>query len=188
MAGSENKKVIQWDANTGEIVHQYEEHMGPINTITFIDNNKRFVTTADDKKIFIWEWGIPVVFKHIMDPDMFPITKAVLHPNGKYYAGSSMNNKIMIYDVKGGFKLNRKKLFTGHNMKAHPCGLSFSPDGQFLCAGDSLGKLWFWDWKSTKNYRTIQAHDGVCIECEWHPVESSKVVTCGFDSSIKLWD
>ena len=165
MVGSENRKIIQFDTRTGEIVHQYEDHMGPVNTITFIDNNKRFVTTADDKKVFVWEWGIPVVFKHIMDPDMFPIMKAALHPNGKYFAGQSMSGKIMIYDVKGGFKLNRKKQFTGHILKASPCGICFSPDGQFLCSGDALGKLWFWDWKSMKNYRTLAAHDGLCIDC-----------------------
>ncbi len=129
MAGCANKKVVQFDLRTGEIVHQYEEHLGPVNTITFIDNNRRFVSTADDKKVYIWEWGIPVVFKHIMDPEMFPIMKAALHPNGKYFAGQCMNGKIMIYDVKGGFKLNRKKLFAGHTLKAHPCGLCFSPDG-----------------------------------------------------------
>ena len=36
------------------MTQQYDEHMGAINTITFIDGNKRFVSTADDKKIFIW--------------------------------------------------------------------------------------------------------------------------------------
>jgi len=30
--------------------------------------------------------------------------------------------------------------------------------------------------------------DSVCIGCEWHPLEQSKVATCGWDGMIKYWD
>lgn len=42
--------------------------------------------------------------------------------------------------------------------------------------------------QSTKIYRTIKAHDAVCIGAEWHPLESSKVATCSWDGTIKYWD
>jgi len=57
-----------------------------------------------------------------------------------------------------------------------------------MCSGDSEGGAYFWDWKSSKNYRCIEAHKGVCISIDWHPIKSSKVVTCGWDKLIKLWD
>ena len=31
-------------------------HLGAVNTITFVDQNRRFVTTSDDKSIRVWEW------------------------------------------------------------------------------------------------------------------------------------
>jgi len=42
-------------------------------------------------------------------------------------------------------------------------------------SGDSEGKLWFWDWKNMRNYRTIKAHDGVCFDAVWHPMQQSRV-------------
>lgn len=99
-----------------------------------------------------------------------------------------MNDRILVYDVKNNVKLNSKKIFTGHANQSFACGLKFSPDGQFLASGDGGGKLWFWDWKTCKNYRTIQVHDGVCMDVDWHPLDSSTVVTCGWDGTIKLWD
>lgn len=162
--------------------------MGSINTITFIEGGRRFVSTADDKKIYLWEFGIPVVAKHISEPDMQAIPAATMHPNGKYFAGQSMDNKIVIYDCKGNFKMNRKKKFSGHLNSGYACGLNFSPDGQFLASGDADGKLWFWNWKSSKNLRTMKVHEGVCIDVKWHPTEPSKVATCGWDGTIKLWD
>lgn len=45
---------------SGDLVQEYNYHLGAVNTITFLDNGARFVTTSDDKTIRIWEYGIPV--------------------------------------------------------------------------------------------------------------------------------
>jgi WD40 repeat protein len=67
--------------------------------------------------------------------------------------------------------------------------VNFSPDGKYVLSGDSEGRAFFWEWAHPfKIVRTIKAHEGVCIGCAWHPMESSKVVTCGWDGAIKMWD
>lgn len=104
LAGCNNKKILQFDTNTKDIVQQYEEHMGSINTVTFIENGKRFVSTAEDKKIYMWEFGIPVVAKYISEPGMHSIPASALHPNGINWVGQSMDDKILTFDCKGNFK------------------------------------------------------------------------------------
>ncbi|KAK6019087.1 WD domain, G-beta repeat protein [Ostertagia ostertagi] len=62
LSGMQNKKIVQWDTRTGEIVQEYDRHLGAVNSITFFDKNRRFASTSDDKSIRIWEWEIPLRF------------------------------------------------------------------------------------------------------------------------------
>lgn len=59
-------------------------HLGPVNTITFVDDNRRFVTTSDDKSIRAWDFDVPVNIKSIAEPDMHSIPAITLHPNGTF--------------------------------------------------------------------------------------------------------
>lgn len=52
-----------------------------MNTITFVDENRRFVTTSDDKTMRAWDFGIPVVIKYIADPAMHSMPAVSVHPN-----------------------------------------------------------------------------------------------------------
>jgi hypothetical protein len=52
---------VQWDFRANEVAQKYDEHAAAVNTITFIDENRKFVSSSDDKRVFIWEYGVPVV-------------------------------------------------------------------------------------------------------------------------------
>ncbi|KAH7437259.1 hypothetical protein KP509_05G062500 [Ceratopteris richardii] len=188
LAGMSDKKIVQWDMNTGEITQEYDQHLGAVNTITFVDDNRRFVTSSDDKSLRVWEFGIPVVIKYISEPHMHSMPSISMHPNGKWLAAQSLDNQILIYSTRERFRLNKKKRFAGHIVAGYACQVNFSPDGRFVLSGDGEGRCWFWDWKTCRVFRTLNCHQGVCIGCEWHPLEQSKVATCGWDGLIKYWD
>jgi len=188
LVGQSNKKIVQWDTRQTEVSQSYDEHLGPVNTVNFIDNNRRFVSSADDKKVFIWEYGIPVVIKHISEPDMHSMPYIGVHPNGKFFCGQSQDNQILVYSAINRFKVNKKKHFVGHKNAGFAAQISFSPDGKFLISGDAEGRTFFWDWQTSKCYKKLKCHDQVTIGCVWHPVEPSWVATCSWDGTIKLWD
>lgn len=111
-----------------------------------------------------------------------------MHPNGEFFAGQSSDNQIVIYENKGGnFRRIRSKKFASHICAGYACGLDFSYDGQFLVSGDERGRLFFYDWKTSKNYRTIDAHPGACIGVEWSPSNPTMVASCGWEGYVKLW-
>lgn len=187
LAGMSDKKIIQYDMNSGEITQEYDQHLGPVNTITFVDENRRFITTSDDKTIRAWDYDIPVVIKYIAEPHMHSMPAVTLHPSKKYFAAQSLDNQILIYSTDN-FRQNRKKRFAGHSVAGYACQVGFSPDGKWISSGDGEGNVVFWDWKTGRIKSRLQAHSKVVIAHEWLPHESSKVVTASWDGLIKLWD
>ena len=188
LAGMSDKKIVQFDTRSGELTQEYDHHLGPVNTITFVDNDRRFITTSDDKSLRAWEYNIPVPIKFIAEPYMYALVRASPHPSGKYVAFQSGDNQIVVYASTDRFRQNRKKSFRGHNNAGYAIDVSISPDGQFVMSGDSGGYVCFWDWKTCKMWHKMTAADGPVVCAQWHPQESSKVVTAGLDGAIKYWD
>ncbi|KKY13253.1 putative transcriptional repressor rco-1 [Diplodia seriata] len=188
LAGMADKKIVQFDTRTQQTVQEYDHHLGPVNTITFCDENRRFITTSDDKSLRAWEYGIPVPIKFIAEPYMYPMVRSAPHPSGKYVAFQSSDNQIVVYACTDRFRQNRKKSFRGHNNAGYAIDVAISPDGQFVSSGDSGGFVTFWDWKTCKMYHKIQASEAPIISTLWHPRETSKVVTGDLNGAIKFWD
>lgn len=168
---------------------EYDYHLGPVNTITFVDGNRRLVSTSDDKKVLVWEYNAPVPIKYIQDPSMHAIPSVTMHPSGEFLACQSMDNSIVVYSAGESVSLHRKKRFTGHITAGFACQVGFSPDGHHLVSGDGEGQLWFWDWRSGRFNKKMKAHEGgPAIGCVWHPLHPSLMATCGWDGLIRLWE
>lgn len=184
------------------------------NTITFVDENRRFVTTSDDKTIRAWDFDIPVVIKYIAEPAMHSMPAVGIHPNSKFnfFLHTSLffsSYKFNIWFIpliyfgktdkwlamqsldnqiliysSDSFKQNRKKRFAGHTIAGYACEVGFSPDGRFLSSGDGNGSMVFWDWKSCRISKRLKCHDQVVISHAWLPHET----VCGSSLCFFLYN
>lgn len=201
LAGMHDNKIVQFDPrlptdNTAnkdgkqrnKPVQEYDHHLGPVNTITFCDENRRFITTSDDKSLRAWEYNIPVPIKLISDPGMFPLVKATAHPSKPSVLAQSSDNTIKVFNTGEKIRANRKKEFRGHNNAGYAIDLDVSPDGGIVISGDSSGSLACWDFKTCKLWSKIKASESAVVTTAWHPRESSKVVTGDLNGVIKYWD
>ncbi|KAJ4292890.1 hypothetical protein N0V88_005550 [Collariella sp. IMI 366227] len=192
LAGLSDNRILQYDSRAGnETVQEYDHHLGAINTIEFIDESRRFMSTSDDRSLRVWEYGIPVEIKTISEPDMFALTKSAQHPSGKYVLYQCSDNSIVAYSSGSDkFRQHRKKAWRGHNTAGSAIGLTCSPDGQFVASGDTGGSVCFWDFKTCRMYNKLTADGaGGPISCvAWSEQETSKVFTAGAKGEIKLWD
>ena len=189
LAGFNDNKIVQFDIRSGEVVQEYDHHLGPVNTITFCDDeDKRFTTTSDDRSFRAWEYGIPVPIKFISEPDMFSMTRSCKHPRKDFILYQSSDNQIVVYAAGEKFRQNRKKSFRGHNNSGYAINVDVSPDGEIVTSGDTGGFVCFWSWKTCKMMHKIQASDTPITSVQYHPRETSKVVTGDTLGIIKYWD
>lgn len=210
IAGMHDNKIVQFDprapgtsgSSTGpssssdrdrsKPVQTYDHHLGPINTLIFTDENRRFISTSDDKSLRAWDYNIPVPVKLIAEPDLFPLTAVAAHPTKPSLLYQSSDNTVRVYNTSAErtLRANRKKEFRGHHNAGYRISLAVSPDGGIIGSGDGQGGLVFWDWKTCKLWQRLAASDkGAAVAaCAWHPRESSKVVSGDNDGVIKYWD
>lgn len=109
-----------------------------------------------ETQVLIWEYNIPVPIKYIAEPEMHSMPATTLHPTGGFFVGQSLDNKIVTWTARDKFRQMKKKEFKGHVNAGYACRMAFSPNGKFLASGDGQGKMYIWDWGSTKVYRKLQ--------------------------------
>ena len=168
---------------------EYDTHLGPVNTVTFFDGGRRFMSTSDDKRVIVWDYGTPVPIKEFQDPSLHAVSAATLHPGGGFVTGQSQDNTLVTYAVGERSGRALKKSFKGHTASGYACQPCYSPDGQFLASGDGDGTLWFWQWSSCRVLKSIpRAHaNGPATGFDWHPLEPATAVSSGWDGVICLW-
>lgn len=189
IVGSANKKACQFDARTGKLSIEYNAHQSNVNTATFIDGNRKLVTTGDDKRLVVWEYNIPVPIKQISDPSMHNMPAVVAHPSEKFLLAQAMSNQILVYESSGSrFRFFGGKRFKGHLCSGYAVRPACSPDGRYVVSGDVRGRVFLWDWKTCRNLCTLNGHKSVTMDCQWHPLQPSRLATCSWDGTIKLWD
>ncbi|EMC94562.1 hypothetical protein BAUCODRAFT_35796 [Baudoinia panamericana UAMH 10762] len=194
LAGMHDNKIVQFDTRlppNGDKktpVQEYDHHLGPINTITFCDESRRFLTTSDDKSLRAWEYNIPVPIKLISDPSMYPLVKSFPHPTKPSVLYQSADNTIQVYNTGDKIRANRKKDFRGHNTAGYAVDVSVSPDGGVVASGDSGGWLCFWDWKTGRLGRRVKAGEAAVGCVGWQGREGSRVASGDVEGVVKYWD
>jgi pre-mRNA-processing factor 17 len=186
LTGLMNHKIEHYDIEKHECLQTYDHHLGSINSITFLEN-KRFMSTSEDKTARVWDIQINIPIKIISDPSLHSMPVTRVHPDGKYIAAQSMDNTILVFSAKDRYKTNKKKLFTGHNCAGFGIGIDFTPDGRSLISGDSSGHAIIWDWKTCKLVKKLKIDDRAITQVCWNTKEVSKVAFSGISGAIYYW-
>lgn len=112
-------------------------------------------------------------------------TPTAISAHGSLVAVGSDANTVYIYTIDASNKLTQKDKL--ENSTAAITVLSFSPNGAFLAAGNSSGKIAVydtgsWDIKTDR----WSAHTSRVLSISWNPA-STHAVTGGLDTNVFVW-
>lgn len=96
LSGSIDRKVILWNAATGEIIHTLEGHSQPIERVGFSPDGLTALSASDDKQIVLWDvaTGEPI---RTLDGHGDPVIFAGFSPDGTRILSSDSSATHMLW-------------------------------------------------------------------------------------------
>lgn len=192
IVGLSNSKIMHYDIRVREkdgLVQQYDHHLAGILALRYFPDGSKFISSSEDKTVRIWDNQINIPIKQISDTTQHSMPFINIHPSERYFCAQSMDNSIYSYSMKPKYKRHSNKVFRGQKSSGFGIGLTFSPDGHYICSGDIRSRILVWDWTTTKLLKTISIPGKKTItQVSWHPQETSKILCAGISGEIYMLD
>eukprot|EP00118_Oscarella_pearsei_P005770 m.26476 g.26476 ORF g.26476 m.26476 type:complete len:435 (+) comp29345_c0_seq1:151-1455(+) len=197
VVGCSDSTMKSWDARNGSVVATYFGSQGQIQDLEFLRGATEFLSAADaaqrsgvDKAIAVWDFrtGAPISIQIYLE--LYTCTCLKLHPRNEHFIAQSHGNYMALFSARPPYKMNKRKRYEGgHQVAGYPINCSFSPDGSLIATGSSDGSIWYYH---SDTARTVmckrRAHlQAPCTDVQFHPVLSTTIASCGWDSVIKVW-
>lgn len=192
IVGLSNSKINHYDdrvASKQGLIQVYDHHQSSILNLRYFSDGSKFISSSEDKSIRIWENQINIPIKQISDTTQHSMPFINIHPQEHYFCTQSMDNTIYSYGMKPKYKRHPKKSFKGHNSAGYGIGITFSPDGKYICSGDSNSRIFIWDWTTARLLRSFDLPGNKPItQVAWNLQETSKLLAAGGSGKIYLFD
>ncbi|XP_023242711.1 apoptotic protease-activating factor 1-like isoform X2 [Centruroides sculpturatus] len=129
-------------------------HTKKINYFKLFSCNKKVVSCSSDGTTRVWDTKTGVELLQCHDHEGQTVTHCDVSLDDKYIASSSVDKTVVLWDAETGEKLNILK--SDDIMRS----CYFSPNSQYLAAGDDDGKIKVWDiHKNPLTAITLKKHE-----------------------------
>jgi WD40 repeat protein len=179
-SASQDGTVRLWDTRTGELLHEFLKLPSWLCSLAFTPDGYRLAAAGDDAEIHVWDVPSRRLL-HVLRGHTQRVVALAFDPSSLYLASASLDGTVRQWDsLHHGFEV---RLFEGVRGK----GLAFSPDGQHFAVSGAAGSLKVWELRSGRRVLTLRGHTDD-ITSAVYTADGRRIVTAGWDRTIKLWD
>lgn len=176
----DDRKVMVWNALTGEKLTILSGHKYPVRGVAFSPDGKLLATASEDRTANVWESSTGRLLTTLRGHKsrLFCVAWS---PNGKQVATGSEDTTAILWDVTSGRIIHT---FQGHTREI--LGVAFSPDGALLATASNDWTARLWDVDTGKSKRTIAGHQLGVTGVAFSP-DGKTLATSSWDWTARIW-
>ncbi|XP_041332299.1 WD repeat-containing protein 25 [Pyrgilauda ruficollis] len=194
ICGGFSPEVKAWDLRTSKVLRVYKASVQQTLDILFLPEGREFLTSTDavsrdsaDRTIIAWDFQSAAKISNQIFHERYTCPSLTLHPKESVFVAQTNGNYMALFSAQRPYRINKKKRYEGHKVEGFAVGCEFSPDGTLLVTGSSDGKVFFYNYHTSRIIRTLSAHKEACVSAIFHPVLPSLLATCDWAGEIKIW-
>jgi WD40 repeat protein len=139
-SGSRDQTTIIWNAESGQMEDQFEDHDGEITSLAFSPDGKSLVTPVESAENCLKSWEVlNRCVRKTFKGHTGTITSVCFTADGRRLLSASRDRSIKIWEPGGEELLS----LVGHDDGINT--LAVDPRGQWIVSGDRSGAILLWD-------------------------------------------
>lgn len=182
LSSSEDKTIRLWSLDLLTPLVVFKGHTRPVWDVAFSPYGQYFASGGGENTARVWSiehiYPLRLLAGHTQD-----VSVVGWHPNSAYVFTGSDDKTARMWDITRGASV---RLFSGHT--APITAMAASPNGRLLATAAEDHNILLWDLAAGKRLKTMRGHGKTSIYSLSFSAESSVLVSCGADNSIRVWN
>lgn len=179
-SGSWDRYIKIWDAQTGQLMRNFEAHKSMVTALSFGLDNKTLTSGSWEPRIKIWDAvnGDEIaVMSHAVTEK---VTALSYSPDHKLMAVAAFDS-IRLFDAEKNFI----RAFGGHTNTINE--VCFSPDGKRIASASWDRTVRIWDVATGKCIKTLKGHLANVNSVSFGP-DGNTIVSAADDGLVRICD
>jgi WD40 repeat protein len=179
-SGSYDRRILLWDAESGDILRELSGHTSLVNGLDWSADGQWLASAASDYTVRIWHTltGREVACLRGHTDDVNAVSWS---PDGRRLASASFDGTVRVWTAGGACLL-----IAGHH-RSDVNGVAWLPGGDRIAASSDDGCVSVFEADGGRIRRILEGHTDWVDQVAVHP-DGLRVASAGQDGTARVWD